>query len=148
MRRLIWGFAGRTYHIVGNLMHWLIYKYLNSLKVLLKLKLWIGENQHSLLCIGIPHLHMWTVALCIYAINVYENGYRLNELKHLMSLVVKTRCQVPQKANTLVPSMFQGLLDIKSIWVQHRVSPEPLNLLLWNFHRMLLIYKTCIWIND
>ena len=22
MRRLIWGFAGRTYHIVGNLMHW------------------------------------------------------------------------------------------------------------------------------
>ena len=21
--RLIWGFAGRTYHIVGNLMHWL-----------------------------------------------------------------------------------------------------------------------------
>ena len=24
MRRLIWGFAGRTYHIVGNLMHWLI----------------------------------------------------------------------------------------------------------------------------
>ena len=26
MRRLIWGFAGRTYHIVGNLMHWLNYK--------------------------------------------------------------------------------------------------------------------------
>ena len=24
MRRLIWGIAGRTYHIVGNLMHWLI----------------------------------------------------------------------------------------------------------------------------
>ena len=24
MRRLIWGFVGRTYHIVGNLMHWLI----------------------------------------------------------------------------------------------------------------------------
>ena len=23
MRKLIWGFAGRTYHIVGNLMHWL-----------------------------------------------------------------------------------------------------------------------------
>ena len=23
MRRLIWGFAGHTYHIVGNLMHWL-----------------------------------------------------------------------------------------------------------------------------
>ena len=25
MRRLIWGSARRTYHIVGNLMHWLIY---------------------------------------------------------------------------------------------------------------------------
>ena len=25
MRRLISGFAGCTYHIVGNLMHWLIY---------------------------------------------------------------------------------------------------------------------------
>ena len=25
MRRLIGGFAGRTYHIVVNLMHWLIY---------------------------------------------------------------------------------------------------------------------------
>ena len=23
MRRLIWGFVGRTYHMVGNLMHWL-----------------------------------------------------------------------------------------------------------------------------
>ena len=26
MRRLIRGFAGRTYHIVGNLMHWLIFE--------------------------------------------------------------------------------------------------------------------------
>ena len=26
MRRLIWGLAGRTYHIVGNLMHWLIFR--------------------------------------------------------------------------------------------------------------------------
>ena len=25
MRRLIWGFAGRTYHIVGNLLSWLNY---------------------------------------------------------------------------------------------------------------------------
>ena len=25
MRRLISGFGGRTYHIVGNLMHWLNY---------------------------------------------------------------------------------------------------------------------------
>ena len=24
MRRLVWAFAGRTYHIVGNLMSWLI----------------------------------------------------------------------------------------------------------------------------
>ena len=24
MRRLVWAFAGHTYHIVGNLMHWLI----------------------------------------------------------------------------------------------------------------------------
>ena len=26
---------------------------------------------------------------------------------------------------------------MKGIWVQHRVSPEPFNLLLSNFHRML-----------
>ena len=26
IRRLIWGFAGRTYHIAGNLMPWLNYK--------------------------------------------------------------------------------------------------------------------------
>ena len=25
MRRLVRGFDGRTYHIVGNLMHWLIF---------------------------------------------------------------------------------------------------------------------------
>ena len=25
MRRLVWAFAGRTYHIVGNLMPWLNY---------------------------------------------------------------------------------------------------------------------------
>ena len=28
MRRLIWGFAGRTYHIVENVMLWLIFIYL------------------------------------------------------------------------------------------------------------------------
>ena len=44
--------------------------------------------------------------------------------------------------------MFQELLNIEGIWVQHRVSPEPVNLLLWNFHRMLLIYKTFIWTNN
>ena len=32
MRRLIWGFAGRTYHIVGNLMHWLKYNFQMNLK--------------------------------------------------------------------------------------------------------------------
>ena len=30
MCRLIWGFAGRTYHIVENLMYWLINKILNT----------------------------------------------------------------------------------------------------------------------
>ena len=36
MRRLIWGFAGRTYHIVGNLMHWLKFVYgVNSLVLVL-----------------------------------------------------------------------------------------------------------------
>ena len=44
--------------------------------------------------------------------------------------------------------MFQGLLNIEGLWVQHRVSPEPFNLSLWNFHRMLLIYKTFIWTNN
>ena len=52
-----------------------------------------------------------------------------------------------KKTNTSMPSMFQGLMNIGSIWVQHRVSPEPFNLLLWNFHRMLLIYKIFIWTN-
>ena len=45
--------------------------------------------------------------------------------------------------------MFQGLLDIEGIWVQPKVSTEPFNLSLWNyFYRMLLIYKTIIWINN
>ena len=44
--------------------------------------------------------------------------------------------------------MFQGLLNIKGIWVQHRVSPEPFNLSLRNFHRMLILYKTFIWTNN
>ena len=44
--------------------------------------------------------------------------------------------------------MFQGLLDIEGIRVQRKVSPEPFNLSLWNFHRMLLMYKTFIWINN
>ena len=52
------------------------------------------------------------------------------------------------KTNTSVPNMFQGLLNIEGIWVQHRVSSEPFNLLLWNFHKMLLIFKTFIWTND
>ena len=45
------------------------------------------------------------------------------------------------KTSTPVPSMFQGLLNIKGIGVQHRVSSEPFNLLLWDFHRLMLIYK-------
>ena len=45
------------------------------------------------------------------------------------------------KTNTSVPSMFQGLLNIEGLLVQHRVSPEPTNISLWSFHRMLLIYK-------
>ena len=32
MRWLIWGLAGRTYHIVGNLMSWLIY-YAKNIKM-------------------------------------------------------------------------------------------------------------------
>ena len=53
-----------------------------------------------------------------------------------------------KKTNTSVPSMFQGLLNIEGIWVQHRVSPEPFDVLLWNINRMLLIYKTFIWTNS
>ena len=34
------------------------------------------------------------------------------------------------KTNTSVPSMFQVLLNIEGIWVQHRVSPEPFDQLL------------------
>ena len=33
MRRLIWGFAGRTNHIAGNLMHWLKYESLHVILV-------------------------------------------------------------------------------------------------------------------
>ena len=44
--------------------------------------------------------------------------------------------------------MIQGLLNIEGLWIQNIVSPEPFNLSLWNFHRMLLIYKTFIWINN
>ena len=44
--------------------------------------------------------------------------------------------------------MFQGLLNIEGIWVQHRVSLEPFNLSLWNFHRMLILYNTFIWTNN
>ena len=31
MRRLVWAFDGRTYHIVGNLMSWLIYVFQGTL---------------------------------------------------------------------------------------------------------------------
>ena len=63
------------------------------------------------------------------------------------------------KTNTSVPSMFQGLLNIEGILVQHRLSQQPFNILLWRFHGKLHIYKTftydfyCmyetfIWINN
>ena len=48
MRRLIWGFAGCTYHIVGNLMHWLI---CNEYKMLC-------SAQHRVLKINV--LSIWT----------------------------------------------------------------------------------------
>ena len=40
------------------------------------------------------------------------------------------RFEAPQKTNTSVPSMFQGLLNVEGIWVQLKVSPDTFNLLL------------------
>ena len=48
MRRLVWGLAGRTYHIVGNLMSRLKYKWWSTdLKFLKPARLWKAEK-HSL----------------------------------------------------------------------------------------------------
>ena len=46
MRRLIWGFAGCTYHIVGNLMHWLylLWKNLTVNKMLNSQMCHVGLN--------------------------------------------------------------------------------------------------------
>ena len=44
MRRLIWCFANRTYHIVGNFMHWLILKYGMGKFVWNKSNLWCPNN--------------------------------------------------------------------------------------------------------
>ena len=73
MRRLIWGFAGRTYHIVGNLMHRLIYYY--NIRVF-SVNAWTILDgciyflqRHSF--IKIHTSYMWAgkalVSLCIYA---------------------------------------------------------------------------------
>ena len=78
----------------------------------------------------------------------YNHLYTKNNKKNFCTNLTLLLLEAPQKTNTSVPSMFQGLLNIEDIWVQHRVSPEPFNLLLWNFHRMLIIYKTFIWINN
>ena len=56
MRRLILGFAGRTYHIVENIMHWLINSLGNlvyyGIEVLTLLKLSFKANVNFTLKIG------------------------------------------------------------------------------------------------
>ena len=67
MRRLILGFAGRTYHIVGNLMHGLIYIIVTC------------DKTHSLTSIGKETVsrseHAWGFGLlelaCLFVLILY-----------------------------------------------------------------------------
>ena len=59
MRRLIWGFASRTYHIVGNLIIWLIYlsKAITCMKLFLyKQKLLFSKETDTF-----GHIVVWTI---------------------------------------------------------------------------------------
>ena len=68
------------------------------------------------------------VHLSVYKVSYASGSYSISSATQFRGLL-HFRCQAPQKTNTSVPSMFQGLLNIEGIWVQHKVSP-PFNLLL------------------
>ena len=91
MRRMIWGFAGGTYHIVGNLMHWLNYcltlalysqsqdgSFSNSVhKMYLYYRRWFKKSM--LACFQI----LWKIAIYTVTTSVckcieFENNYCLN----------------------------------------------------------------------
>ena len=71
-------------------------------------------------------VEMKTSNICYIAnVNVYRYSNLIKPDNYLTLLLPTT-----SKTNTSVPSMFQGLMNIEGIWVQHSVSPEPFILLL------------------
>ena len=96
------------------------------------------------MCVESPFLCLITVCSLIWLFPCGDTLLKLGNLNASLTFPLPSA----SKTNTSVPRMFQGLLNIEGLWVQHRVSPEPFNLSLWNFHRMLLIYQTFIWNNN
>ena len=73
MRRLIWGFAGHTYHVVWNLMHWLIYEPTS----------WINMVVMSVLSLS---LLVATFVICWFSLQTDWTQQLLSQMKN------KSRC--------------------------------------------------------
>ena len=77
MRRLIWGFAGRTYHIVWNLMHWLNLQFIRSMDIIHAKYLLFGIY-------ALGNVEVWPQS------TITEwNEVQLNEIKTLMYDLIK-----------------------------------------------------------
>ena len=83
MRRLIWGFAGSTYQIVGNLMHWLNY-----------FNIWCMRAEKALLTIlhgstgpSEPSLHANAISFDFSRVGLYSKTCHKHPLKRRPKIV-------------------------------------------------------------
>ena len=108
MRRLIWGLAGRTYHIVGNLMHWLkcFFAILRSHCLSYFLSKW--QNSKETL-ISLMQCYGFNVLKKLFKCkNVYAN-----DVTHVNAGVVCVRCGTHRSiACSMYMPMLAKIVDI------------------------------------
>ena len=85
MRRLVWAFAGRTYHIVGNLMSWLKSCLCNSISDILS-----GNRQKAK-----------RIYSCCYCVKVFDRPAKLTEHRRVHTREKPYSCDICEYRSTL-----------------------------------------------
>ena len=115
MRRLVWAFAGRTYHIVGNLMSWLKSCLWNSISDIL-----VGNKQKPK-----------RIYSCCYCVKVFDRPAKLTEHKRVHTREKPYSCDICDYRSTLKGNLKRHyLIHVKTadIW---NGSSYYVNLILW-----------------
>ena len=134
MRRLIGGFAGRIYHIVGNLMHWL--QYLHAAKAVASLSIYTDSQEPSLL--DKP------IYLFILVLSVSDAMFKAKEVRRLLKLMATRKGPFAKPIRRRMPLEWKlkNIVSSKKLKRRHEshggidehkvhLKPEEQNRILW-----------------